>query len=515
MDSGNIGRSGEKYLAYFMEQLNIEMHKCYRDEIGIDAYFEIYDIEPGNLFAGQVKSGESFFQDDFCYYYDTDKKHIDTWLNFNIPVYLFIFEPNNNEFYYYDIQKYIIENFQNEHKGFTFKFPKDSNRLSINSKHNIIQNIRSKSNSFNDSFSKSYYYFNTFKDVSLKFANSYKEIDSDNVLIDIDIKNWLKKSGFIIKDKSFYNSLVSIIRYHHLGLGIIGLLLEDSQSKNLSVFPDRLFITYMNGKRSGCIANNSLYDYDACKRFFIDYTVKDNSGIKTAKYNNSEIIIFEGPITSTPCLRIHKVETKIDISEANNLGYIDPSINKLLASIIKSKSNILITGSKILNIDTVTSALTSLFKSSEEVLLIEERRDIYVYSGIVTSILKDINLKNNSNLKEVKDTIDNIRFDRLVVNMGNYIMDDTLPYIVDIVQGKKGCLVVYSLLVSSIFDIFLELGKYSDNKLHNEKDYAKIFVENFSYIINVTGGSNCRYISNLWKIEDNDVIELYNKKFIY
>ncbi|OSB19165.1 hypothetical protein B2H94_08680 [Clostridium sporogenes] len=484
MDSGNIGRLAVKELSSFMERYNIQQHNCYeRDEIGIDAYYEIFGKDKcGILFAAQIKGGNSYFKNEFCFYYDEGRKHINKWLNFNMPVILFIFDEISNRFHWLDIKNYILNNPQNDKKGYTFKFPKLGNELDENNLNYIISKFTIDSSQ--SCYYKAKYYYDSFDNLAKLFLNETNQISENDALLEASIRNWLSNKGFNLSDDNFIKRLINSILYNIRGIGEIGFLLNDDKVRMIDVFENKIFVTSDTELNKGYY-KELKYDINKCFDYFSKYK-KTNSSISEIPFNDMEIILMDKPVSQERVIHVHKKERAVRLFECNSNNRINLKFNQHLEKIINEYSNILIVGTKFNHTDMIISAITSLFSETDKISLIEDRKEICVLKGQVNSIYP----KNNdymSMVNAIRKGIDKEN-DRVILNIGNYnVGENVFPNILETFTQRKGCIALFEYKIEYFEDINRELmiSLYRYNHV-NDEQIMKL-IRNIDYIIKIDG----------------------------
>ncbi len=91
----------------FLEQYGwIEREQPISD-FGIDMHLEIVDDSKptGQIFALQVKSGESYFKEETAqgFIYRGENKHLDYWLSQSMPVLIIIYNPKHNKAFWVQV----------------------------------------------------------------------------------------------------------------------------------------------------------------------------------------------------------------------------------------------------------------------------------------------------------------------------------------------------------------------------------------------------------------------------
>lgn len=81
-------------------------------DVGIDGQIEFVDNEgvcTGHIVAAQVKSGNSYLSkfDDVFVYFTPEAKHRHYWVNFPLPVVLFLHNPDTDETYWTDARRFL------------------------------------------------------------------------------------------------------------------------------------------------------------------------------------------------------------------------------------------------------------------------------------------------------------------------------------------------------------------------------------------------------------------------
>lgn len=77
-------------------------------DVGIDAQVEIVkDSKPtGQLLALQIKSGVSYFSEieNNEIIYRPDKKHVNYWMKYCLPVVIILYNPETDQFFWTDVE---------------------------------------------------------------------------------------------------------------------------------------------------------------------------------------------------------------------------------------------------------------------------------------------------------------------------------------------------------------------------------------------------------------------------
>ena len=136
-DTQLIDQQGISFISGKLAKIECSFNEHAR-EIGIDGIIEIRDVayhSTGKLIACQVKSGESYFEneDKNNYYLYIDKMHIDYWLRCNLPVLFFIYSPEQEEAYWTQVVNF---NLSEKDQSFLIEIPKKQ-KLSNTSKENF------------------------------------------------------------------------------------------------------------------------------------------------------------------------------------------------------------------------------------------------------------------------------------------------------------------------------------------------------------------------------------------
>ena len=97
MSTSTTERLGVAYLQTIIATNGWFFREQFVHDYGIDVIIEIVekDRPTGQLIAVQVKTGESYFSesDDYSVTYRPDNKHIEYWLNHDLPVIIMLFHP--------------------------------------------------------------------------------------------------------------------------------------------------------------------------------------------------------------------------------------------------------------------------------------------------------------------------------------------------------------------------------------------------------------------------------------
>lgn len=127
-----------KVALIFLEKFGwIEREQTITD-VGIDMQVEIVEnSEPtGQLLALQIKSGESYFKEekDNNVIFRGQKKHLDYWTNYSLPVFIILHNPATNKTYW---QRVIPTKTKKTEKGWKIAVPYDQ-PLSVMHKEDIV-----------------------------------------------------------------------------------------------------------------------------------------------------------------------------------------------------------------------------------------------------------------------------------------------------------------------------------------------------------------------------------------
>ena len=103
-------RIGIHQVALILAQYGIIFREISNTDIGVDGHIEYFkdDKSPGYIAAVQVKSGHSYFKDKgdhFAYY--PQKKHMQYWEYFPMPVLLMLHDPCKQKVYFADARYYL------------------------------------------------------------------------------------------------------------------------------------------------------------------------------------------------------------------------------------------------------------------------------------------------------------------------------------------------------------------------------------------------------------------------
>lgn len=81
------------------------------DDWGIDGQIEVVDDLPtGRLIAAQIKSGESFFNEetDAAFVYRGTQRHLDYWRGHSLPVVLVLYDPRSSTAYWEAVRDELV-----------------------------------------------------------------------------------------------------------------------------------------------------------------------------------------------------------------------------------------------------------------------------------------------------------------------------------------------------------------------------------------------------------------------
>ncbi len=128
-----------KVALIFLEEFGwIEREQTITD-VGIDMQVEIVEdnIPTGQLLALQIKSGNSYFKEekDNAFIFRGEKKHLEYWSNYSLPVFLILHNPTTNKTYW---QRVTPTETVETKKGWKIAVP-HSQLLSISHKQALIK----------------------------------------------------------------------------------------------------------------------------------------------------------------------------------------------------------------------------------------------------------------------------------------------------------------------------------------------------------------------------------------
>ncbi|NQF14978.1 Flp pilus assembly complex ATPase component TadA [Brevibacillus sp. HB1.3] len=419
---------------------------------GIDVYLEVTleKNQSGIFFAGQVKGGKSFIKKtgNRCYVYDPSKKHVEHWLNFYLPVFLFVFDPEEDKVFWIDIQKYIMSNPQKNNEGYSFDFSKEGAELTKESALYIVNYAKARANQLTCTVKKAEYEYDLFLEISKKYKNE-NNYQNELELHKSEIAKWLKEKTISVLNQNITEKMINHIYYYYHGMGVIGALLGDHLVSNIFIEQGRFFVEEKNGEKK--MLNTNKFDFDECIRYFERYIVEENRAGQIALKKNIEILINKRPVFSKESINIFIPTEPEPLHKLNESNQIPIEINDLLSTIIKEKKNVLFVGGNHSEKECIISALTSFFGHNEEVALVEDRRRISV-KGIESK-----NFTANSNnrdvmLKQIQKGLI-LEPDRLIFDIGNFVSykDSCLPELLGVFGKRKGCFATFPMR-ADIFD---------------------------------------------------------------
>ena len=105
-------RKGVHYFAYKISEFGLIFRETTNNDVGLDGIVEYVDENgkvTGEMIAVQIKSGESYFNNKvnngFKFYFN--KKHIEYWETFPLPIYLILYNPKDKKIYYENVSIYL------------------------------------------------------------------------------------------------------------------------------------------------------------------------------------------------------------------------------------------------------------------------------------------------------------------------------------------------------------------------------------------------------------------------
>ncbi len=498
-----------------MATMNIVQYRTKRDMMGIDAYYEIFgdsDLQ-GVLFAGQIKGGQSYIKGNKCRVHDVKRKHIGIWREFNIPVFIFVYDIKEDKAYWIDAQKYIINNPQEDKNGLTFEFLKKGNELTSDSKQAIINIAKAKAGKLQTSFEKAEYQYNSIKALAQSFVEECQITETKFVLDDNEVKEWLieKKIELNNNNDRFFNLSASCIADYANGLGIIGRLIEDDDIREIEILKDRILIKNRDGVNQ-ILNNNLFYDFNKAIKYFINYKYEENSHVIICIYNGMEILVYSNPYVSPNNIHILKPSRPYSIFDCNTRGKIIKESNNLIKKAIQEKANILVIGPKNEDPDIILSAMTTYFSKHEQVVLIEDQKTITILSGKQCATLVANSIDNTIIRTKIEEGFA-LKSDRIIFDIGNFSMNEHLVFILQSFSQRKGCIAFFSYSTNRFrnindleFIIYVSgKGKIDKVKVHNlmsSIDY--VFILDYFF-------DRKLYLGRIWKNNDN----LWIKEFEY
>lgn len=488
-------------IANRLAKMNIVQYRTKRDVIGIDAYYEVFGDEEVNglLFAAQIKGGKSYIKKKRCYYYDIDKKHIETWRKFGIPVFLFVYDPDEEKSYWIDIQQYIISNPQNEKVGYSFEFSQNGNELNKKSREKIIDIVKAKAGKLNSALEKANYQYNSFLKLSKLFIEKYKDVSFD----EDKIFSWLLSKGFKDSDEKFFSVVFSCINDYVNGIGILGRLINDDEVVELGVFRDKLFIKNKDGSKD-FINSNLNYDFEKALNYFKKYTKESTQYGQLCNLNEIEVIIFDGPLINPQQIFIYKKRESINLYMCNIKGKINEKCNGLIKRIINNRKNILLVGAKNDEPESIISAITSQFDKHERVVVIEDRRTINVLNGSPVFLTAN-SFQEDALYKKIKEGM-LIQSDRLIFDIGNLSLNRPIKEILNCFGQRKGSIALLGYDSRLIQDINKDLQFIilKNNKNESESEIVSL-INNIDYVIKLDFYFDRNaYLSEVWENKQNN-----------
>jgi hypothetical protein len=475
------------------------------DDKGIDAYFEIpTDSKQSGIFlAAQIKGGNSYIkQGNRCYVYDPEKKHIDLWLNFHLPVFLFVYDPDDDKTYWIDLQKYIISNPQQKSKGFSFDFNKEGAELSPESVDELIRYTKSKLSIINNPYSKAEYYYDLFESLSKKYKDE-TQYTGNISLQKSHIRTWLKQIGVVSLKEGISDVMIDCIFDYYHGLGVLGRLFIDEQVRKIFVFKNRLFIHTLHGRMS---FSTQKINFDSCFKYFKNFIVDTGSGTPIARVHDAEILLHSSPPWSEESLSIFFPTKFIELHTLNENGQIPSSVNEMLHNFIHNFMNILVIGGSHSDKNIIISALTAFFSHNESVALVEDRKSIYVKNGNVSNFVA--NTYDDGKMLNLINKALQLEPDRIIFDIGNFqpFEQNFLPSILNIFSSRKGCIASINLVdswfrqeITEGFELFSKTY-YIDNPLTlNHVDVI------------ITTADNVGYITSIWKKAEGEWKKVYDR----
>lgn len=509
MSNNDTGYYGEKAVEYFFSEYKIVTHSTARkDEIGIDLYFELFrDDLKGIHFAGQVKSGDSYFKDNDCYVYLDNYNHIYNWLHIKMPVYLFVHNPICKKIYYINAKTYIQSNINKSLKGYVFRFPKESNELTKESLSYIFNDIIQSGALKANSVDKAVYNFSNYKLIAEKFS---KEIEIfDEAIAKAIISQWIHTNLWIVGGIDA-EIIENVIYFERIGLGLVGFLIDDISIKSITIFSDRIFVEFSDCHRQSFMNNEKLYDLTK----IIEYYNKIKINMKNKKgsdfyitFKDYEVIIPESVPAS---LDIRKIEKGMTLAQMNLNKRIEKENNEILLKILSNNYNVLIIGLKSNRVDAILSSITSLFKDYENILIFESRSDIDIQKGNVTRLrVEDSEICKINTM--YAPYIENA--DRIIFDIGSYTLENYLSEIFDITSKLNNVIIVlgYGGHFFSRYQNQWLIDEISDLGTKIEYNHAKSLIKNIKYIINTSSKNMQSCIQEIWEINNEIPFKLYSR----
>jgi len=443
--------NGRTLLAEFLQNnFSIKQYDTKVDKIGIDAYFEIqnkeyaidnkrYDYPVGILFAGQIKTGDSYFSIDSCST-QVDTKTVLIWQNLGITVFLFVIDSNERRIYWLDTQEYVAKHPVKQQSSYTFTFLKNGHELTLDSKEELFNIVLTRFGKVKSPIQRAVVRYKTF----LGLAQIYEEEKKINdltspALLEADIREWFSQNGNEVGNEAVIVTIINVIKYYITGIGVLGILIEDKEVRAIDVFETGLVIIRKEDEREDDNIGD-YYDFKKLVMFFSQGQPPSNHYIITL-YNGEMSILLKDLVVSG-VIHIAKKQEDISISDCVRKGFIEKSCIDDLYNLIQAKKNILLIGTKNCNIYEIASGICSLFNRADSAVLVEDRPKIAITS------CNCINLDRSKVTKdEIEDAIREakvLKKDRIIFNIGHLTGENILPIVLKVFLSRKGCLTIYN-----------------------------------------------------------------------
>ncbi|WP_283749952.1 DUF4365 domain-containing protein [Bacillus cereus] len=474
----NIGNIAVQAVGKLMAEMNVHQ-QVYTRDVGVDALYEIFEKQysKGYFFVGQIKGGDSYSKKGDCYYYDEEREHINTWLQYSLPVFLFIYESNfYNEkaekrietCYWIDALNFYCNNPQPGGKGYTFRFNKKGNELKLTTRDEFIDIVKIRAGNQGDPYKVARYYYNLFKELCIHHKG---ELDRITVNSGQEVADWLGRKGFKeeYKKHNLFQLAHQIITDYVIGFGIIGGLLRQRNVHKINMKEQNIWIHYDLNKVIK-IEKNDDYDIKKIKKFLSNYVVESRASYDICVYNGSEILVDKSAESIQIFSKPYSLEYTHQYIEKK---MITPECIEVLSNIVNEKLNTIIIGSKNTEKHLFISLMASFFEYSDKIYAIEDRKQVTLNSG------KEIHV-NYCHSNDTSNIIKNINqlrhnyYDRIIFNCGNFSLDrDRITEeILEVYKKNKGCIAVYNMVTECI----KEIPENLNDVLKSSKDISSIIL---------------------------------------
>ena len=154
------------------------------DDVGIDAYIEIYDSQTGTqlqLLAAQIKTGESWFREEKngCVIFRFDEKHYNYWLSSSVPCIIVLYDQNTDACIWQKLTKDTMV--KSRKKGYKTEVPLSQVFIDNQSKEMLLEFTKLPESVTNYNF--------------LLSQKMFMQIIKDGGLVKLHSTEWINKSS--------------------------------------------------------------------------------------------------------------------------------------------------------------------------------------------------------------------------------------------------------------------------------------------------------------------------------